>query len=382
MTPSYVPTARQERCLHAALLAGDAARDAWRQVVSATPLDQLDPGCRSILPLVYRNLARQSADDRDQIEALKARYLLAWSDNQRALDAALPLLRGFEEAGVEAVALKGLALIARFYRDAGARAMADVDVLVRPADVGRASDVAVGLGWRPRYRLTPGFLRVKHAGPFDHSAGVACDVHWRLFEESGAERADADLWTATDRVELRGSSLRVLSPADQLLHVCGHAGRWETGRTIRWVADAVAILREAPIDWPRLLAQTRERRFVLRMRHMLGYLRRAFDAGVPTAVEAELEREPVSLLERLEHSVRTREHRVLGELPTYVFNCLRAEPRPLRALPGFLRDAWGLESLGGATLHAMALAGRRLRGVVPGVARNAKTPRPGDGAPR
>jgi hypothetical protein len=88
----------------------------------------------------------------------------------------------------------------------------------------------------------------------------------------------------------------------------------------------VLILREAPIDWERFLDHAVRRRFVLRMRRMLGYLRESFGVAIPTSVEAELARQPVSILERLEHRVRTREHRLLGELPTYVFNCFRGEP--------------------------------------------------------
>ena len=66
------------------------------------------------------------------------------------------------------------------------------------------------------------------------------------------------------------------------------------------------------------------------------------------------------MLERLEYRVRSREHRLLGELPTYVFNCFRGEPHPLRAFPGYLRDAWGLESLAEMSGHALRLARRRL----------------------
>ena len=56
-----------------------------------------------------------------------------------------------------------------------------------------------------------------------------------------------------------------------------------------------------------------------------------------------------------------REHRLLGELPTYVFNCCRGEPHPLLAFPGYLRDAWGLESRAEVPRHALGLALRRNR---------------------
>lgn len=67
------------------------------------------------------------------------------------------------------------------------------------------------------------------------------------------------------------------------------------------------------------------------------------------------------MVERIEYRVRSREHRLLGELPTYVFNCLRGERRPLLAFPGYLRDAWGLESLAAVPGHALALAVRRVK---------------------
>jgi len=135
---------------------------------------------------------------------------------------------------------------------------------------------------------------------------------------------------------------------------------------IRWVADAVVILRESPIDWQRFLVHAAQRRFILRMRQMLRYLRQALGVGIPPWVEAELARQPVSMLERLEYRVRNREHRLLGELPTYVFNCWRGEPHPLLAFPGYLRDAWGLESRAEVPRHALMLAVRRAKAAIPG----------------
>ena len=192
-----------------------------------------------------------------------------------------------------------------------------------------------------------------------------CDIHWRVFEEAGAKGADDEVRAAAEPVVFMGTRLRVLSPTDQLLHTLGHSAKWGPMPAIRWVADAVLILREGPIDWSRFLAHAVQRRFVLRMRQMLGYLRETLDVAIPRWVEVELARRPVSMLERLEYRVRSREHRLLGELPTYVFNCLRGEPHPLRAFPGYLRDAWGLASLAEVPLHAVALAGRRLRAAVP-----------------
>jgi hypothetical protein len=353
--PAFMPTPAQELWLKAALLPGEAGLAAWRQASGALTAQGLDAASGALLPLVYGNLGHL----REPAEALREPYLRAWRENLRISHCVAPLWRALEEAGIEAIALKGLALIARVYRDAGLRPMGDVDVLVPPSDVERASEVARSLGWRPRHPLTPAFRRVKHAAPFDHPEGVACDLHWRVFEEAGAADADDEFRAAAELIAFQGARLRVLSPTDQLLHVCGHAARWERIPAIRWVTDAVLILRQSSIDWARVLGHAARRRFILRMRHMLCYLRMAFGVPIPHAVGADLWRRPVSMLERLEYRVRTREHPRLGELPTYVFNCLRGEPRPLLAFPGYLRDAWGLESVARVPGHALDLARRR-----------------------
>lgn len=364
MIPTYRPTAQQELLLQAALLPGEAGRSAWRRVSAPSAVEALDVASQSLLPLVYQNLARLGVRGGD-IDALKERYLLTWSENQRVYHGVLPLLQAFEKAGIDAVVLKGLALIARFYRDPGLRPMADVDVLVPPSDVERATELAASLGWHPRHRPTPAFRRVKHAGPFDHPAGPTCDIHWRVFAEAGGGAADDDFRAAAEAVTFQGAALRILSPTDQLLHVCGHAARRSQVPAIRWVADAALILREGPIDWRRFLVHAAQRRFVLRMRQMLGYLRQAFGVAIPPSVEADLARQPVSILERVEYRVLNRELRLLGELPTYVFNCWRGELHPLLALPGYLRDAWGLTSRADVPGHAMTLALRRAKAAVP-----------------
>jgi hypothetical protein len=344
--------------LQAALLSGETGRAAWLRVRASIGSEPLDAPSESLLPLVYRTVARMGDDD---LEPLKMRYVRTWSDNVALYETVRPLLVALADEGIDPVVLKGLALVARGYGDLGVRPMADADVLVSVEDLDRTSAIAAALGWHPRYHLTPGFRRVKHASPFDHATGIACDVHWRVFEEAGDDADDDELRAHAEPVEFQGVRFRALSPTDQLLHVCGHAARWNEVPAIRWVPDAVTVIRAGPIDWRRLVAHTTRRRFILRMRGMLAYLRESLGVAIPASAEAELAAAPVSVLERLEHRVRTREHRLLGELPTYVFNCFRGERWPVLALPGYLRDAWGLESLRTVPRHALGLASTRIQ---------------------
>ena len=91
------------------------------------------------------------------------------------------------------------------------------------------------------------------------------------------------------------------------------------------------------------------------------YLRSAIEIEIPSAVLTGLAARSVSMLERLEYRIRNREHRLLGEFPTYLFNCFRGEGRSLLALPRYLQHAWGLESLKQMPPHLVRRAMRRVR---------------------
>jgi hypothetical protein len=86
-------------------------------------------------------------------------------------------------------------------------------------------------------------------------------------------------------------------------------------------------------------------------------------ASVPAETLAELSRQPLSPLERLEHRIRSRRHPMLGELPAYWCNYLRGRQggrlRPLE-FARYLQSAWDLPSLSDVPRRAVMLAARRL----------------------
>jgi hypothetical protein len=90
---------------------------------------------------------------------------------------------------------------------------------------------------------------------------------------------------------------------------------------IRWVADAMVILRTSPeLDWRRLVAQARQRRIVLPLRESLQYLRNLLNAPLPAGAMEQLASLPVRLVERMEYRARIRPPGKLGFLPEA---CLR-----------------------------------------------------------
>jgi hypothetical protein len=90
------------------------------------------------------------------------------------------LVDALEGVGIPTRVLKGLAFGVRFYGDVARRYQRDVDVLVPPADAGRAVDVVGRLGYVPEEaRVGEGAVRRGF-----RRGQAAVDVHWNLRRRS------------------------------------------------------------------------------------------------------------------------------------------------------------------------------------------------------
>jgi hypothetical protein len=134
--------------------------------------------------------------------------------------------------------------------------------------------------------------------------------------------ADADFWAASKEVTFESQTVRVLDPADQLLHICAHGAAWDIIAPVRWIPDAVAVLQGAPrINWERLLLQTRRRKVTLLVRGALNYINQTLGALVPADVLREINRLDVSIFEKSNSSIKDmaavtleRERRTVQEI--------------------------------------------------------------------
>jgi len=362
MTPSAPetcwPSPEQELLLKAALLKGEGALRAWSEWQARANPDDLDQGSRRLLPLLWHNLSglEEVKDDASLMEA-RAAYRRTRTENNLLLHQAASFLKDLRAAGHPAMLLKGLALIVRYYGDCGLRPMGDFDVLI-PAE--RTEDV-IGLlqiaGWKPIPRAQEAFTRpyreVVHGHAFRRSDGWCVDLHWHVMEECVWPGADDDFWSAAEEVDLKGIPALLLNPADQMLHVCVHGTKWENIPTLRWVADAAAVMAVSgsTLDWDRLVAQASKRKLTLPVRAALGYLRVLLDIPVPGEVLERLESLPVPRRERKEFQRRTRRHSSmpLSFLPTLWYKHSRMEENGslLRKAWGFIpfiRKYWGMEN--------------------------------------
>ena len=310
-----------------------AAWDEWR---SSVDFENLDYGSHRLLPLLHLNLLRHQAPVHPWFGRMKGLHRHSWVQNQRLFARVANLVREFhEELGTPAMLLKGAALAMHVYPDPGLRPMHDCDLLVPLPAVPAAMTLLERRGWRPvknwaetgrpMANMTALRRRLTHAQHFvandsDPSRKAAdIDLHWFALEDAGNNNdLNTDLWSRALTVALPdGTPVLIPDSTDLLAHVCLHGLRTNDLPPVRWVADAVLLLRSStaggevtlPIDWQRLQGLAVQRALTLRLTAALAILADTTGVQVPSEVLTRLRSETISREERTEfRSVVKGEH--------------------------------------------------------------------------
>ncbi|HKV11596.1 MAG TPA: nucleotidyltransferase family protein [Thermoanaerobaculia bacterium] len=218
-------------------------------------LDQAEH--HQITPLLHRAL--QEPERRAVVPAavmgqLEISYFNTAAGSARIVSQLQAVLEASRAAGVPVLVLKGAHLAEVVYGDVTLRPMGDIDLLVKEADLSRAAQVLLGLGYGPQD--TPGakkdYSAHRHLPPFTRKGAVPIEVHGTI-DESGRFRIDAEgLWQRAKTARIAGVEARVLGPEDLLLHLCLHTGFQHNFRVpLRQIYDIAATVRhyEQELDW-------------------------------------------------------------------------------------------------------------------------------------
>ena len=160
--------------------------------------------------------------------------------------------------------------------------------------------------------------------------------------------------------------MRILNPADQLIHVCAHGAAWNPIHPVRWAADAYKIVEASgeELDWGRLVAMAERGRLTLPVRDTLALLAEDLEAPIPGQALEALSSVPVTAGERRAHEALAQppsSRRSLAML-SWFWERHRAQAELDGERPGprgfirYLAGFWGLER----TSQVPGYAARRL----------------------
>jgi hypothetical protein len=337
------PTAEQLLLLHAAVDEGDAAIAAFLEWASRIDLSQeFSRGSFRLLPLAFHNVQRLGLAH-PLLPRLRGVYRKAWVETHQLLHRTRPEVEALVEAGIDVLLLKGAPLVLSYYGNHALRPMSDLDVAVPHERARDALTLLRAMGWRGRYMASPDALRFRHAVQLFHPDGTELDLHHRVLFEGMRDDADRRLWSATEPLDFSGVGVRQLDPAAMLLHTVVHGVRANRETPVRWIPDALVILRRrgGDIEVARLVAMARAIHVTARLRMGLELLAAEFGAPLPAGLLSTLGAVAPSLLERMENTVALThpaelEGAIANQWSIFVDYCRCPDAARARSfLPGF-----------------------------------------------
>lgn len=210
-------------------------------------------------------------------ESARRRLEQAYADNatrnQDARREFAEILRLMAQAQVQVVVLKGLPLLDELYPDPAERVLYDFDLLTSDtAQARRGVEALIAAGFTP-VPTKAGMLVNKHLPSlwrlggfvrrgylFDVAQPRPVELHLSLWDTGwrGLDvRPPEGLWSRSRTITFGGEPVRVLDPADTLIHLCVHLATHLIEREARvgQVIDIARLLSRsgAALDWSRIV---------------------------------------------------------------------------------------------------------------------------------
>jgi hypothetical protein len=283
-----LPSEERTDLLRACLLSGEAGRRAWNAWRERTgdakkTFEDDDTGLKGLLPLVQAALERNEVtDDKALLTYARAARLREELRSKVYREICGRVLTALTAAEVPVIALKACVVAETAYETPVVRHCHAVDLLVRDEDMARIAGI---LAAQEFTRAKVQLVSDPHHLSYQHSSGLPLELHTRLFHLPCYAPSIDGMWARSRPHTIAGAATRILSPADNVLHVCGHAAGALERVNLRWASDAWHIIdRHRDLDWQGFLDCAESSGIALPLYVMVRYLVEDLEAPVPPHV--------------------------------------------------------------------------------------------------
>ncbi|MBI5962599.1 MAG: nucleotidyltransferase family protein [Chloroflexi bacterium] len=255
-----------------------------RQVEAFTSWQELpiQAELHGMAPLLWHHIRKSGISiplkTRQTLEGLYLRHRIF---NQAHTLILLEVSSLFEQAGIRALVLKGLALAHQYYPDPALRPVSDIDLLLKQADVLPALDLLAGAGFRvdsPRASRTLNLLSKELTADSPLRDGISTHVelhHYdprqRTLNDNIPDNEFIGFDAPPHTLTIGERVVYTPAPMDTLNYLCRHLQRHLFEGTankplqLKWVADIVSFIEHhaETMDWDYL--RRRDKAFLERL---------------------------------------------------------------------------------------------------------------------
>lgn len=254
-------------------------------------------GVQQALPPEYRN----------QPSLIELRILskVQRLQSQKQAEELSRLLKQFQEAQIPVIPFKGPLLAQELYGDVTMRNSCDLDILVEPGDLSRASQCLQSLGYEPRRTVWDTTAKrqdfYQRRNPQIHRVftgnGITVELHWRICYRFAVPFGD--IQDSGRQGKLFSQSATLLGQEENLCYLITH-GAGHGFRQLRWLLEIHTLLSRADFAVSSLYAKMKQRGVAMLLLEALLLLYRLPGFEMPEKLIILAEETPLLTLERWE----------------------------------------------------------------------------------
>jgi len=208
-----------------------------------------------LLPLMYERLSEISDAVPDE-----TRRAVSWEWEQNARQTLWLTQLLFEVSdlfhrhGIEAMPYKGPVLAQQLYGNVTLRQYSDIDILIRAADVPRATLVLQDAGFTPALELRAREERDYIAAGYEYTFhGLknrnVLEVQWRILPRfHSVDFEVAEFFRRAQKILIGERPISTLGQEDLLLVLCAHAAKHAWSK-LSWIRDVAELAQLQIVDW-------------------------------------------------------------------------------------------------------------------------------------
>jgi hypothetical protein len=217
------------------------------------------------------------------------------------------ILGRLQEAGIEVMPYKGVALAEGIYGDMALRQAGDIDLLIHARDLPRIRETLREIGYVPHSPLSAAeeraHLKSGYECVFDGAAGRnLLEVQWAVQPRFYAMDYDQEsLFQRAVSIRVAGHDVKTPSADDLFLILSTHAAKHVWERLI-WLCDLAKIMQLPQLNWGWIGSQAKELGIERILRVTLLLTNRLLHVAIPAGAESSLSQdiEAVSLAKEIE----------------------------------------------------------------------------------
>jgi Uncharacterised nucleotidyltransferase len=214
----------QEIALRAALLDPKEAAFVWNEFMKVKKFHEIDSGTIRVLPAIYDNV--KTLQNVAEIDRMRGAYRVAWIKNTEFISTLIPILRSFEQKGIDYRVLKGTALNFLF-GSLGIRTMGDMDLIFRHSEVNKVAELLRMHGFTQTFSSAchhHGSSPLVIDSGWVNQGGIEIDLH--ILEKSSSHGASSFfqkiMREPPQLVSISGTVARLPPPELMLIHAVIH----------------------------------------------------------------------------------------------------------------------------------------------------------------